>query len=753
MIYLDLNSKVSDGDIAELDMLDDSVSDKDVDSGWGLEDNASDWSPEDNASGWGYGGEYNDWDAGNTLNDKWLDNIGNDFNYSNIDSYGNDKKESSFDKLFNITLECISKGFSVFKNTVLTIPQRTADELGCYCTDLVKSSVIIFCAGILVYFIRLVIGQGSSLFGKSLIYTISALLTSSIGFICFGIASFYAGKQSSSFDIDINDTLEEDEYNMYEKALNDYMEEEKGIDETYEDDHIEDSVISSMDYVLEDYDKVEEEIDYDKIIDSINGAIPKANRDILLNALIPLFKSNTPDFAEPKQMDTNSREFSSLNTLAVKALAKAAKKEINEITSRVIPNSVIETIYSYQFKMPRVKGLNKTSDIETEMVSYFSDNETSGVVTSNDSINKPVCIVTLDGDNYKITVTKGENYTITYGDLFKNGDVISFYRDTNNKLPFVAGVTELGQPVLLDGKSLDSMLIVGQPRSGKSWHLLNICMSFMFFNSPDEVQFIIVDPKESNIFKTVSLMPHIIGLHSVDTVLQLFKELIDVEAPRRKKILSDNYCENIWDLRKKGVTLPVIYLVLDEVITIIEKLGDGAKEFNSLLLIVLTQLPSLGIRPIILPHRANGVIDKTTRENIHYKAAIRATTEIVKETTGLGKWQIPLTSPGDSAIIIPTIPNGVFIHGVGITLSDFDNSELIEAVAKLHYKIGTLVDYPKWLKIAFNRNEKVIRSRLFNEPLNEVDNAPNTINIKEEFIDSVEKEDAEEDYISLSDIW
>ena len=80
----------------------------------------------------------------------------------------------------------------------------------------------------------------------------------------------------------------------------------------------------------------------------------------------------------------------------------------------------------------------------------------------------------------------------------------------------------------------------------------------------------------------MSLMPHVCGLHDDSNILSVLQDIIEVEAPRRKKLLADNRCDDIWALWKKGIYIPVLYLVIDEYITVINNLDkDDQKDFDN----------------------------------------------------------------------------------------------------------------------------------------------------------------------------
>jgi hypothetical protein len=291
-------------------------------------------------------------------------------------------------------------------------------------------------------------------------------------------------------------------------------------------------------------------------------------------------------------------------------------------------------------------------------------------------------------------------------------DVDKFFRDKGKALPFVACLDELGKPVLADAKSIDTMLIAGKPRSGKSWYLLSILLSLAAFNKPEEVQFLIIDPKESNLFKEVALLPHVCGLHNDSNILEILQDIITNEGARRKKLLSDNRCENVWDLRKKGVVIPILYIVIDEVMTIQGNLGDNFKEFLRLMSTVVTQLPSQGIRLMIVPHRSKGVIAPQIRTNISFTAAVRADVEIIKETLDIPKWTRTLLQPGELALKMTGMPNAIFGRSVAITSSDFDNSELIRELAKSFYKMGVEIPDMSNIGKGFNRDMQAIKEEL-----------------------------------------
>ena len=453
------------------------------------------------------------------------------------------------------------------------------------------------------------------------------------------------------------------------------------------------------DDTLDDFEP--EPIDFDRELENI-GENKLITRQTLFESFKPMLPTNTPKFADVSEIAKEDSNFSIIETICMKALANLANCQLEEIQSHL--ESARETMFSYELRVKRVNKVKKTEDLAREIEVYMRDS------SDDDSVN---ATVSIEGDFYKIIVTKGTTAVVTFGDIFKKQYCCDFYLDTKKKLPMITGINELGEVLLDDAKNFDTMLIAGKPRSGKSWYVLSILISLMLFNAPESVQFLIIDPKKSNLFKTMSLMPHVMGLHDDGNILKVLGDIIDVEAPRRKELLANERCDDIWALRDKGIMLPILYIVIDEYITVINNLDkDEQKEFDTKFQVIISQLPSLGIRLLFVPHRATGIVNKTNRTMIQYTAAVRADIEDVKDTLGVSKWDRALTKPGDTAVKHSMIKNAVYIRGAALTTSDGENSKFIETAAKAFYKMGVDIPDMSNLRIAYNRDEQWIQEEL-----------------------------------------
>jgi S-DNA-T family DNA segregation ATPase FtsK/SpoIIIE len=425
------------------------------------------------------------------------------------------------------------------------------------------------------------------------------------------------------------------------------------------------------------------------------------SRQTLVETFCNMFTTNTVGFEKKTEISPDSTEWNQLEAICLKALANLANCTLEEVNSNL--ESADKTLFAYELRLKRINKVKQPDALAKEIEIYVRDDDSPDATVT----------ATISGDFYNIIIATGENYVVTFGDVFKLDYCKNFFLSDKNKLPMITGITELGKVIVDDAKNFDTMLVAGKPRSGKSWYVLSILMSLILFNTPEDVQFIIVDPKESNLFKTLSLFPHVCGLHNDKQIIKILDDIIEVEAPRRKKLLSDNRCDDIWALRKKGIRLPVLYLVIDEYITVINNLDkDAAKEFDGKIQTLISQLPSQGIRLLFVPHRATGVVNKTNRTMLQFTAAVRADIDDVIDTLGVKKWDRALTKPGDIAIKTSSTPKATYVKGAALTPSDEENTQFMETAAAAFYKMGVDIPDMSSMRIACNRDEEYVQSEL-----------------------------------------
>ena len=625
--------------------------------------------------------------------------------------------KDTLDKLFDASADTAKTTGKILSEMFKSMKDRNLDDIGFLSGNLIKVGLGVTIAGL----ISLIGGHASDIsflssFGLHTMLAGGLSLGSGVSGI--GSAALLLdklGRSEEAIGVDNLEQLPAGDDNVvddFENNLGDELDDLFGdsFDDLFGDDsEDEDTSDPFEDTSATDESSVEEPMqDYEDIPLDLSDALGEIKestvmaRESLFNQFKPFFTKNTPDFASVSTMDTSCSDFNDIETACKKALANIMNCSLEDVNTEVV--DVQDGFFSWTIKMKRIAKVKKLDEFARELEAYFRED------AYDESRN---ATVSIEGDFYKIIITKGATAVVTFGDVFANQKYCDFFTNPKNKLPIITGIDELGNVICEDAKAFDTMLIAGKPRSGKSWYVLSILMCLMAFNTPDDVQFIIIDPKKSNLFRTMALMPHVCGLHDDSYILKIFDDVIEREAPRRKRLLENNDVDDIWALRKKGIQLPVLYIVIDEFITVMNGLeAEDKKEFTKKFQTIISQLPSLGIRLIFVPHRATGIVDKTSRTMIQYTACVRSDSSDVMDTLDIKKWDRALTNPGDIAVKSANMKNAKYVRGAALTTNDDDNTEMIKFMAKAFYKNGVDIPDMSSMQIAVNRDPEEIRRRL-----------------------------------------
>lgn len=638
------------------------------------------------------------------------------------------------DDIVNGGIELAKDTGSILEDLVKSFKTRNIDDFGYLGRNFIIVGGIMtpigLIAGIVGSIAKLKILSFS---GLGFTATMSGGLLIGIGAVTMGVAAFILDKfavDGGNIDQlnDVSMEIPDDSTNDYEQsndAVNDDLfgsELDAILNNTFDDMDNEDEDLDDE----EDEDTVdidinnEPEVDVDDMQSGGSGGFDFSDgldtiqenqvlsRETLFNTFKLLLPTVTPNFRDKQELDSSSDEFKQLEVLCLKAMAYVVN--VDDFTTI---NSSLEiaykTLYVYELRMKRIPKIktNNLDQLAKEIENYVRDN-------AND-ISKQVTI-SIEGDFYVILITTGDSAVVSLGDVLRVKDYSDYFLSTKHRLPIISGITELGDAICDDAKLFDSMMIAGKPRSGKSWYVLSILACLMLFNTPEDVLFMIIDPKASNLFKTIGLMPHVFGVHTDDKILQRLDEIINIEAPRRKRLLEDNRKDDIWALREEaGIKLPILYIVIDEYITVRNNLGDASGDLDTKVQTIISQFPSLGIRLLFVPHRATGVVNKTNRTMLQFTAAVRANIDDVNDTLDIKSWKRPLVKPGDTAIKTSSNPLPQFVRGAALTNSDTTNTEFIKMAAKAFYKMGVDIPPMNHLPLCYSRNEDDIKEQLGGE--------------------------------------
>ena len=137
----------------------------------------------------------------------------------------------------------------------------------------------------------------------------------------------------------------------------------------------------------------------------------------------------------------------------------------------------------------------------------------------------------------------------------------------NMVLPIVLGKIPGGQSVIRDLARIPQLLIAGATGSGKSMFLHNLICSFAQNDSPEQVRFVLMDPKRVEFEYYSAKLPHLYSpiVHSEEQGVTVLKR-VEAEMNRRLAAFAERGYRSIDDFNRvgEGETLPRLVVVVDE---------------------------------------------------------------------------------------------------------------------------------------------------------------------------------------------
>lgn len=410
--------------------------------------------------------------------------------------------------------------------------------------------------------------------------------------------------------------------------------------------------------------------------------IPKGmyERKYLWDMFTKVLPTMKPGFSEMHEIDDTEDAFLYWGDKLREAAAVAGCKEdyLPELLR------LQENLFTVIVTCDRPQGF-KPEAVANELANIYaySDGE------KNENVFAKVDTV---GAECRITIFNGASAMISLKDMMLQEE--SFILDNKNYIPVILGVDQLGRVIKADFKKIESVIITGMPRSGKSWFCQAVLTQMCAFVPPSELNLYICDPKEGiSDFKAFSL-PHVKKFVSGDdNIVATLRNLVKVEAPRRKKIIGDAEFVNIWDYKERypDIKMPIIYVIIDEVVTLASRMDkETNNEFRMLLRELISQLPALGIRAFLIPHILNNdIIEKKTSALVPCKISVCGNAEHIEAATGSKPKDFPykLVNKGDMAVKLAGFNNTLYVHGPALTDSNPKNNELFDYLRRVWSKL------------------------------------------------------------------
>lgn len=143
--------------------------------------------------------------------------------------------------------------------------------------------------------------------------------------------------------------------------------------------------------------------------------------------------------------------------------------------------------------------------------------------------------------------------------------------DFNDKLLLPIGIDKNNKEYNINLLQKNGILISGETGSGKSIFLHDIIVSLLLKNSPQELQFIFIDPRNVE-FNSYNDIPHVFrSVSNKGDSINVLREVNDF-IKRRQNILSERNFNNIEENNKNSENkIPHLVLIIDESADIFEE--------------------------------------------------------------------------------------------------------------------------------------------------------------------------------------
>ncbi len=245
------------------------------------------------------------------------------------------------------------------------------------------------------------------------------------------------------------------------------------------------------------------------------------------------------------------------------------------------------------------------------------------------------------------------------------------FKDSKSKLTLAIGKDVKGDAVVADLKDMPHLLIAGTTGSGKTVCVNSLISSILFKSKPNEVKFILIDPKK------VELAPYRGIPHLLHPLISDAKKAFSAlnwaveEMESRYKLLAEEGARNIEMYNKNTFRMPYIVIIIDELADLMvvarEKIETAIQRLAQLSravgihLVLATQRPSVDV--------VTGVIKANFPARISFKVSSKVDSRTVLDMMGAER----LLGRGDLLFIEPGMTKLIRIQGSFIDDEDIES--------------------------------------------------------------------------------
>ncbi|MCF7820117.1 MAG: DNA translocase FtsK [Candidatus Pacebacteria bacterium] len=252
------------------------------------------------------------------------------------------------------------------------------------------------------------------------------------------------------------------------------------------------------------------------------------------------------------------------------------------------------------------------------------------------------------------------------------------FKTRNNNLMVALGEDVTGESWFYSVSKMPHLLVAGATNSGKSVCLNSIIISLLYQNNPDDLRFIMVDPKkvELTIYNNI---PHLLTpvITNVSKTINALKWCLN-EMDRRFEILSSAHKKNISSYNeamvakgKESEKIPYLIFIIDE---LADLMVAAAKDIEASVIRLAQMARAVGIHLILATQRPSvdvitGLIKANIPARIAFSVASAIDSKTILDISGAEK----LLGQGDMLITTPDTSKPKRLQGAYVSDKEIKN--------------------------------------------------------------------------------
>ncbi len=268
----------------------------------------------------------------------------------------------------------------------------------------------------------------------------------------------------------------------------------------------------------------------------------------------------------------------------------------------------------------------------------------------------------------------------------------SEFKKSRSPLTIALGKDISGNPVVTDLRKMPHLLIAGSTGSGKSVFLHCVILSLIYKNTPEEVKFLMIDPKriELSVYEDIPYLLHPVVLEPKLATKALRWAVEEME--RRYNLLEEAGVRNLESFNENfEEKMPYIVIIIDE---LADLMVISSREVETLLTRLAQMARAAGIHLLVATQRPSvdvitGLIKVNFPARISFQLTSKVDSRTILDTHGAER----LLGAGDMLFMPPGSSNLLRIHAPYVSEKEVKNVvEYLKSLSPPEY----MADFTKY---------------------------------------------------------